>query len=267
MSQRNVVLIAIIVVSTFIFTGCGAKMEYRTPGAGADVTKLFETADEDIQKIVARKPESPLPANLVVLRLQDTHYWSRSSEGGSVQRGAYSVITTRDIEKDEDFQRIQNLSQVAQVGTVNRLLLPHNIVSDKDLRLSAAKLRADMLFLYTVDTKYWSEDNAKPLSVVTLGFAPSVNLHMVSTISGILCDVRTGYIYGTVEATEKQKQLTSWWANSDTADQARLRVERIAFEKMLDEFEKLWIGVAAERATVLNIKSGTLHPTNWYSTK
>ncbi|MEN8128286.1 MAG: hypothetical protein ABFR90_10865 [Planctomycetota bacterium] len=245
----------VLAIAACILAGCGARSQYRTPGAGADVTKLFETADEDIQKIVARQPESPLPANLVVLRLQDTHYYSYSCRGGSVQRGVYNVITTRDIEKDEDFQRIGNLSQIAQVGTVNRLLLPHNIVSDKDLRLSAAKLHADMLFLYTVDTKYWSEDNAKPLSVVTLGFSPSVNLHMVSTLSGVLCDVRTGYIYGTVEATEKQKQLTSWWANSDTADQARLRVERIAFEKMLDEFEKLWIGVAAERAAVLNIQA------------
>ena len=267
MRYSTLISIVLIIAASLVLTGCGMQAEYLTPGAGADVTKLFETADEDIRQIVARQPESPLPANLVVLRLQDTHYWSRTCEGGSVQRGAYSVITTRDIEKDEDFQRIQNLSQIAQVGTVNRLLLPHNIVSDKDLRLSAAKLRADMLFLYTVDTKYWSEDNAKPLSVVTLGFAPSVNLHMVSTLSGILCDVRTGYIYGTVEATEKQKQLTSWWANSDTADQARLRVERLAFEKMLDEFEKLWIGVAAERATVLNMRPEPLHPSNWYSTK
>ncbi len=234
-------------------TGC--SMKYITPGAGADVSELFEVADEDMQEIVARQPASPLPANLVMIRLQDDNYWSYTCEGGRVCRGAYSVITTRDIEKDEDFQRIQNLSQIAQVGMLNRLLLPHNIVSDKDLRLSAAKLRADMLFLYTVDTKYWSEDNAKPLSVVTLGFAPSVNLHMVSTLSGVLCDVRTGYVYGAVEATEKQKQLTSWWANSDTADQARLRVERIAFEKMLNEFEKLWIGVAAERAAVLSTQA------------
>ena len=265
MKRHHVFSIALIILLAFILSGC--SVSYRTPGAGANVEQLFSTADEDIQKIVARQPESPLPANLVVLRLQDSYYRSYSCRGGYVDRGNYSVITTRDIEKDEDFQRIRNFPQVAQVGTVNRLLLPHEIVSDKDLRLSAAKLRADMLFLYTVDTKYWSEDNAKPLSVVTLGFAPSVNLHMVSTISGILCDVRTGYIYGTVEATEKQKQLTSWWANSDTADQARLRVERIAFEKMLDEFEKLWIGVATERATVLNMKSETLHPTNWYSTK
>lgn len=250
--------IALITLATML-TGCA--LEYRTPGAGADVAALFEAADEDIQEIVNRQPASPLPANLVAIRLQDATYWSHSCEGGKVRRGAYSIITTRDIEQDEDFARIQNFPQVAQVGTLNRLLLPGNIVTDKDLRLSAAKLRADMLLLYTVDTKYWSEDNAKPLSVFTLGMAPSVNLHMVSTLSGVLCDVRTGYIYGTVEATEKQKQLTSWWANSDTADQARLRGERAAFVKMLDQFEKLWIGVAAERAAVMNMQSGTYYTT------
>jgi hypothetical protein len=222
-------------------------MQYQTPGAGANFSDLSKVTDEDIREIVKREPASPLPVNLVMLRLQDGNYQSYSCRGGYLRRGNYTVITVKDIEDDKDFERIQAFPEVAQIGPINRLLLPQEIISDKALRISAAKLKADMLFIYTVDTKYWSEDMARPLSVVTLGLSPSVNLHMISTLSGVLYDVRTGFIYGAVEATEKQKQLTSWWANSDSADQARLRVERIAFEKMLDEFEKLWIGVVAER--------------------
>jgi hypothetical protein len=104
-----------------------------------------------------------------------------------------------------------------------------------------------MLFIYTIDTKYWSQDMARPLSVITLGLSPNVNLNMVSTVSGVLYDVRTGFIYGAVEATEKQTQLTSWWTNEDAVDQTRRQTERTGFIKMLDEFEKLWIGVAAEQ--------------------
>jgi hypothetical protein len=246
MKTKWIPLVGSLVLVGFLgLSGCSTN--YRTPGAAADLSELFNDADEDIQEIVSRKPASPMPANLVMLRLQDGEYWSYSCNGRYVRRGNYSIMTVRDIEEEKDFERIRAFGDVAQVGTLNRLLLPLSITSEKDLRVAAAKLRADMLFVYTVDTKYWSEDMARPLSVVTLGLSPNVNLHMISTLSGVLYDVRTGFVYGAVEATEKQKQITSWWANSDSADQARLRVERIAFDKMLDEFEKLWIGVAAEQ--------------------
>ena len=234
-----------------ILTGCGVR--YQTPGAGADVAGLFKAADEEIKDIVARQPASPLPVNLIVVRLQDEGYYSYSMKN-AVNLGRYSIVMTRDIEDQADFERISKFPQLEQIGTLNRILLPAEIQTDKDLRISAAKLHADMLLLYTVDTKFWSEDSAKPLSVVTLGFSPTVNVHMISTISGVLMDVRTGYVYGAMEATEKQTQLSSWWSNEDTIDQSRLRVEQIAFDKMLDEFEKLWIGVVAERKAILNME-------------
>lgn len=244
--KKKLLLILLCMGSMICLTLSGC-MQYQTPGAGANIAELFQTADEDIQEIVKREPSSPIPVNLVTLRLQDGEYWSYSCHERYIRKGNYTVITVRDIEEEEDFERIRAFPEVAQIGSINRLLLPQKITSEKDLRVAAAKLRADMLFIYTVDTKYWSEDMAKPLSVVTLGFSPNVNLHMISTLSGVLYDVRTGFVYGAVESTEKQKQLTSWWANSDSADQARLRVERVAFEKMLDEFERLWLGVVAER--------------------
>ncbi len=242
-----------VVIFFMVLTLAGCGVSYRTPGAGADVAGLFEAADEEIKEIVAREAASPLPVNLIVVRLQDRGYHSYSMKD-AVSLGRYSIVMTRDIEDEADFERINKFPQLEQVGTLNRILLPAEIRTDKDLRVSAAKLHADMLLLYTVDTKFWSEDSAKPLSVVTLGFSPTVNVHMISTISGVLMDVRTGYVYGAIEATEKQTQLSSWWANEDTIDQSRLRVEQIAFDKMLDEFERLWIGVVAERKAVLNMQ-------------
>ena len=206
-----------------------------------------------LRRLSPVKPPPPLPVNLIVVRLQDRGYHSYSMKD-AVSLGRYSIVMTRDIEDEADFERINKFPQLEQVGTLNRILLPAEIRTDKDLRVSAAKLHADMLLLYTVDTKFWSEDSAKPLSVVTLGFSPTVNVHMISTISGVLMDVRTGYVYGAIEATEKQTQLSSWWANADTIDQSRLRVEQIAFDKVLDEFEKLWIGVVAERKAILNMQ-------------
>lgn len=246
---RILASLSLAVIITFALSGCSET--YKTPGAGANMARLFESADEEIQDIVKRTPESPLPANIVVMRLQDAYYHSYSMHGQNIRKGPYTIITTRDIEEQQDFDRIRNLPQVAQIGHINRLLLPDNITSEKDLRIAAAKLHADMLYIYTVDTKYWTDDQSRPLSVITVGLAPTVNLHMISTVSGVLYDVRTGYVYGAVEATEKQDQVTSWWSNQDDVDRARLVVERKSFVKMIDELEKLWTSVVAERSTVI----------------
>lgn len=241
MKKINLATLTLAIAVTL--TLCGCQENYTTPGGGANMTKLFENADEEIKEIIKRTPQSPFPTNIAIVRLQDRYYDSYSSHGQYLRKGSYTIITTRDIEEQGDFEKIASLPQVAQIGHINRLLLPDKLYSEKDLRIAAAKMRADMLYIYTVDTKYWTDDQSKPLSVFTIGLADTVNLHIISTVSGVLFDVRTGYLYGSVEATEKQDQVTSWWTNLDEVDRARLQVERKAFVKMTDELQKLWTNV------------------------
>lgn len=247
-------------------TGC---QSYIAPGAGANLGNLMDiepssqsttiTPDtparirptdkqiEDLNKNYELKPASRFPAYFIIMRLQDRGYKSFTIQYGNETRGNVSVITVKDIEKDEDFNRFRKLAGIAQIGTLSPLLLPSEIKTDKDLRLAASRLQADILFLYTVDTKFWSEDAVAPLSVITLGLSPSVTVNMVSTVSAVLMDVRTGYIYAMMDATEKQTQLSSWWTNESAVDQSRQRTERAAFEKMLDEFEKTWNRMVVEK--------------------
>src|SRR5258706_577198 len=82
---------------------------------------------------------------------------------------------------------------------------------------------ADMLLVYAVDTTFRGQDNAAPLSVITLGLSPNQQAQVVCTASAVLMDTRNGYIYGVAEATDRGTQLTSAWTSGSAVDQARTR--------------------------------------------
>jgi hypothetical protein len=249
----------IFIVSIFLFPGFwagGCASHYATPGKAAKM-ELFSKgeasknpndaiADSDIRRIVERQPASPLPARLILVRVQAQDYQSYTIKAQSGE-GKYRIITVREIEEDKDYERIRLMPQVASVGTLNALLIKENFNTDKELRLAAAALQPDMLFVYTIETVFTSQDDLTPLSVVTLGLSPTVWVHMTSTASGILMDTRTGFLYGAVEASDKHKQQTSWFTNQNTIDQSRRITERNAFEKLVVEFEKLWPEVVKTR--------------------
>ena len=86
------------------------------------------------------------------MRIQESGYRSESAQG--VGSGAYSVVTARDIETEQDINTISKLHGVAGVVTLNRLLLPKPLSSDLDLREAAGKLQADAILIYTIATEF-----------------------------------------------------------------------------------------------------------------
>ena len=77
------------------------------------------------------------------------------------------------MENPGQVARLARLPAVTRLAPVNRLLLPHELKSDVELRQAAATLRADMLLVYTLDTTFRVQDKLAPLSVVTLSFRPT----------------------------------------------------------------------------------------------
>ena len=212
----------------------GCSIAYRTPGGGANL-KLF--ADRDIREIFERQPSAPRPVHLAIARVQEPHYRSYSSR--SHGQGRYSVVTVRDVEQEQDFERIANLPEIAQVVPLNRLLLPEKLESDMDLRRAAATLHADMILIYTFNTDFFIDDALRPLTVVTLGLSPNKLVRVSTTASAVLLDVRTGYVYGACESTARRKQLASAWTSRDAVDRSRRKTEREAFEQLLTGLEEL----------------------------
>jgi len=216
--------------------GCAS---YIPPGAKADLQAF---APASIQEGFAAKATAPFPASIAVVRVQAPAYtnYRLQQSGGAYGEGRYSVVMTREVEEEGQIERIAHLPQVAGVTAINRMLLPSKLEGDKELREAAARLQADLLFVYTFDTVFFDRDLAKPLTVITLGLSPTRKVYVTTTASALLMDTRTGYVYSTYETTKKAETLSTSWGSSEAADEARRQNERQAFEQLIGEFAGTW---------------------------
>ena len=233
--------------------GVGGCSSYTAPGGAADLAvmgvqpdlaaAIAAQTDVTMQEKFERTPLARFPAAIAVARVQAPGYESHTA--ASHGRGAYSVVTTRDVEKPEHLAKLAKLDGVREVGPISRVLIPAQLKSDQELREAAASMRADMLLIYTLDTNYYVRDMAAPLSVVTLGLSPNQQARVTTTASAVLMDTRNGYIYGLAEASDSYNRLASAWTNEDAVDAARIKTESAAFGKLIVELEKTWKGVVA----------------------
>lgn len=233
-----------LLIAVALLTGCSRAFltpDYMTPGGGVE---MLEITDADLKSYYDTRPATTFPASIAVIRVQDSGYQSHSHHGyGS---GRYSIVTTRDIETDAAFARLQQLADVDGVAPIGRMLVPANANTVKDLRIPAAKLHADMLLVYSVDTSFTVDGKQLgPLSMLSLGLIPNKKAHVTATVAGVLVDVRTGYIYGTTEASSTQEQRATIWSTQTAIETARLRAEKEAFDGFVGDFEKLWPGVVS----------------------
>ena len=219
-----------------LLAGCSS---YIPPGARADLQAF---APGNIREGFAAKPVAPFPAAVAVVRVQApdySNYYLRAA-GGVFGKGRYSVVTTREVEDDAQIQRLAGLPKVAALTGISRMLLPENLQTDKEIREAASRLQADMVFLYTFDTAFFDTDVARPLTVITLGLSPTRRITATTTVSALLLDTRTGYVYASFDATSRTETLSTSWGSSDTADEARRHNEKDAFGKLVDAVVAAW---------------------------
>lgn len=226
----------------FILTGCST---YATPGRAADFKALSvareSLTDTSINQTLAKQPLATFPCGIAAVRIQAPGYHSNSTQ--TFGAGNYCVITTRDIERDEDWKKLRNLPLVTGIAPMNRLLLPTQLNTDLELRQAAASVHADVLLIYTIDTTFHVEDHLTPLTVLTLGLSPNMSAEVVTTASAVLMDTRNGYLYGYAEATEHGAQPAAGWTTESAVDAAVKRTESKAFAKLVDGLEDTWGGV------------------------
>jgi len=240
---------AAMLLAGLTLAGCES---YSTPGARADFSALglspaekAALSDSSVQKLLEKKPLVQFPAAIAVAHVQGGTYNSYSYRryAGDNPRSAYTVITTNEVETEDDFKTIAALPKVKGVATIKRILLDQTLNSDLELRNAAAKLHADLLLCYTFDTAFYSQNAAAPLSLISLGVFPTEIKKVRSTASALLMDVNNGYIYAVVEATAANEQLTNAWASAEAADQGRLKSEREAFADLIKQFVAEWPNV------------------------
>lgn len=238
-SLRSLLLVAL----ALFVSGCAT---YQTPGAGVNVGNL-SNADTDIAEVMKREPAAPFPSRIAMARVQSTGYYSHNNQ--CYGEGTFCVVTTRDIETEQDIERLSRLPMVSGIAAMSRILLPEKLHSIKDLRLAAANLKTDMLLVYSVDTRFNVEStDIGPLSLISLGFLPNKKAHVSSTSSLALFDVRTGFVFGVAEATATEEQRATVWSSKEAIESSRLKTEAESFQKLLSEFEKLWKGIVNQHA-------------------
>jgi hypothetical protein len=245
-------LVAILFLA---LTGCAAH--YATPGPAAKLGAIADMGpasprtqdahtDHGVREILDKKPLASFPASVAVVRVQGPGYVSYTQTGWG--RGAYSVITERDVEADADIDKLDKLPQVRGVAPLNRLLLPEMLQNDYELRQAAAKLHADILLVYTLDTSFRDLSKSSPLDLVTLGIGTTTQTRVTCTASAALLDTRSGYVYGVAEGTEKHEELHNAWKTEAEVDQTRRSVEGKAFTKLVANLQTTWGDVLREQA-------------------
>lgn len=247
--------VLLIVVMLFLM-GC---QSYVTPGGGANLAKLagiggvsdgedLNLVDLDIMSALGRKPMAPFPAHLALVRIQEPGYRSYSSE--SYGYGNYSVVTAKDVEAEEHFKRLERLPMISAVAPLNQILIPQKLASDKELRVAAANLHADLLLVYTFNTIFRVKDHdIGPLGIITLGFLPNQEAQVTTTASAVIFDVRSGFVYGLAESIAKEKEMSSIWVSKEAVEESRIKAETKAFEQLLGEIELAWKGIVEQYAT------------------
>ncbi|MDH3445798.1 MAG: hypothetical protein OEN50_17880, partial [Deltaproteobacteria bacterium] len=130
--MRQAIGLAAIVI---LVSGCGAT--YIPPGAKADL-QVF--APPDIQSGFAAKPTNPFPASIATVRVQAPTYsnYYPQQRGGNYGSGRYSVILTKEADEDSQMERMSKLPEVAEIVTINRILLPERLEGDREIRAAAA---------------------------------------------------------------------------------------------------------------------------------
>ncbi|MGD8914931.1 MAG: hypothetical protein PVI97_18655 [Candidatus Thiodiazotropha sp.] len=229
------------VVALIFLGGCAS---YTTPGGSVQLSKL---AESDITELMSIQPAASFPANISVARIQAPGY--QSYKVSSFGTGRYSVVTTREVESEEDFERLSKLPNIAGIAPLNRILLPSNLDSIKSLREASARLKADILLIYTFDTSFHAgEQKFAPLNAISLGFLKNKQVTVTTTVSAAFFDVRTEYLFGLSEATSKESKNASVWSTSSAVDDLRVSTEKAAFQKLLPEIEKTWTGIVSQYA-------------------
>ncbi|MEM7283714.1 MAG: hypothetical protein AAF438_19035 [Pseudomonadota bacterium] len=231
-----------------VLSGCATS--YRTPSAGVNVADLAGVSlDYDIATVMKRAPAASFPARIAVAQAQGAGYYAFGQV--CYGRGKYCVVSTQDKAKEEHLNRLSALPKVAGIAPLNRLMLPEELKSVRELRRAAASLQTDMLLVYTMDTRFHVDrTEVGPLQVIALGFLPNKKAKVTTTASAVLFDVRTGFVYGTAESTATERKRSTFWGTQDAIDKARRKAEQQSFAGLMDEFEVLWQDIATHSPLV-----------------
>lgn len=217
-------------------TGCAS---YTTPGGPAPLASL--AGIEDAQRPVGSSALAA-PLSVGVVRVQAADYESASAE--TLSAGSFSVVPVDGLSR-ETVDAVSRWPLVTDAQPLPVALLPEHIESLDDLRLAAAKSLADVLVVYTLDTRFeLGGERIEPMAELSVGEAPEAASGIVSTAFAVLLDVRTGHALAATQASARVDDLAEAWRSTAALDRRRTEAERQALSALLSESGRVWSGLA-----------------------
>jgi hypothetical protein len=242
MRSRSLV-IAVGLIGLTLIGGCGG---YATPGEAEEDASMGSDRAAPAAPVApagVAVPLAHLPTAVAVVRIRGQVY---CSPGWWNQSGPkLSVMNLRDVEKPEQIDRLSALPMVKGIVPISSIMVPEN-ATWADLHAAAAQLHADMLLVYALSSETSVEDALAPLSVATLGLSPNQFADARCTASAVLLDTHNGYVYATMEASDRHQQLASAWTSESAQSFARDKAEEGAFDKLTLQMQATWPNVLKE---------------------
>ena len=190
------------------------------------------------QKTWSAQPTVQFPVTLAIAQVQSNYNYYQKTSGYSVQNSISEMQTSYD--------ELLSLQGIVGVVPVSKLLVAGHHQSADALRKAASSLKAEMLYVYTLDTQFDETDWSSALSLYSLGLSPTVTVEVMTTAMGVLIDTRTGYVYGVVEASSYKDQKAAYMTRQNAWDQCRKVTEQEAFKQMNVRFKTMWNGIISQ---------------------
>lgn len=220
---------------------CAGCASYATPGGPAPLAAMSTGDGAGSEALPAALSH---PIRVSVVRIQAADYASASSE--RIATGAFSVVMAPEL-SSQPVRTIAQWPLVTEAAVLRAALLPAEVLSLDDLRLAAAKSLADVLLVYTLDTRFEAGGRSfNPLDEISLGAAPTPDACVTTAASALLLEVRTGRRYGTAQSSARVADLGEAWRSAAALDGKRIEAERQAFAALLSESQTVWSRISGQ---------------------
>jgi len=220
-------LSASLLVTIFLNGAC----HYDTPSSySLPVTQGPSGSIEDSSHA---RPTVHFPARVAVVRIEG------SSSG-------FRMIPETDVEQSEHTAAASSLPGVAGLVSLNRVALISEVKSYRELDAEARKVGADLVAIYRFEASDRSSDAFLPLSVATLGLAPTNAYTVTATATLMVRDTRTGYLYGVLEESATNKGLTAGMDLHNAQERSKRNAKKKALDQLTAKLPVFWNGVLAK---------------------
>ncbi len=206
----------------------GAKPAVRKTGA---VTGTQEEQSQGLKDFLAAHEGPEKQVVLAVARVQGPDFDVPGTQAWG--RGNYRVITGKGAERPGDIEKLGKLPGVKRAVQVTELNLPVTLVNDGELRLAGRELGADLLLVYTIDTKVTANTDKAP---------DAAKSSAKSVARGVVLDTKTGKVLSSPSREVKLASAPFLPVTPDVDIGLIEHSQRLAFAGMVEAAERSFAG-------------------------